>query len=240
MTTARDDILSAVGRTDGRTDGRRMEGGSAAGDGVTARLAAKKQNVRPARSADDGNVVLRFIEEAERAGTDVRRAASREEIPAIVAAYLRDSKLAGDIRVSSDPDYVAIPWASEPMISTSTGPADPADTASLGIAFCGIAETGTLMMKSSPENPSMLNYLPILHIGVVPEEKIVGGLETAWALLREQSGGGTGTGTDTGMVIMPRMINLITGPSRTADIEQELLMGAHGPQSHMVIILNKG
>ncbi|NQV43996.1 MAG: lactate utilization protein [Rhodospirillales bacterium] len=238
MTTARDDILSAISRTDDRTDGRRMGRGSAAVDDVIARLAAKKQNVRPARSVDDETVVHRFIEEAERAGTDVRRAASPEEIPGIVATYLRDANLAGDIRVSSDPDYAAIPWASEPMITTSTGPADPADTASLGIAFCGIAETGTLMMTSSPENPSMLNYLPILHIGVVAEEKIVGGLETAWVLLREQSGECTGTGT--GTVDMPRMINLITGPSRTADIEQELLMGAHGPQSHMVIILNKG
>jgi len=236
MTTARDDILSAIGRT----DGRRMADGSVAGDTVTARLAAKKQNVRPARSADDEAVVDRFIEEAERAGTDVRRATSREEIPAIVAAYLRNANLAGDIRVSSDPDYIAIPWASEPMITTSTGPADPADTASLGIAFCGIAETGTLMMKSSPENPSMLNYLPILHIGILPEERIVGGLETAWALLRAQSGEDTETGTATGTPALPRMINLITGPSRTADIEQELLMGAHGPQSHMVIILNKG
>lgn len=230
MTGAREHILSAVRRvTDmGPTD-------TGTDDAAASRLAARASNLRPVRAADDATVLSRFAEESARAGTDVRHAASVNDIPAIIATYLREQSMPGDIRVSGDPVSrdapLAIPWANEPMISISTGAASPGDTASLSIALCGIAETGTLMMISSRETPTMLNYLPFLHVGVLPQNRIVGSLETAWSILRDQSGSEN--------TPMPRMINLITGPSRTADIEQELLMGAHGPQKHMVIILKE-
>lgn len=223
MTNPREQILAAVRRA------TNMAGG--AGDVVAARIAARAPNLRPARGADDALVVSRFAEEAERAGTDVRHAASVDDIPAIIADYLRDQNLSGDIRVSGDPVSKTIPWTAEPLLSVSTGAAEPGDTASFSVAACGIAETGTLMMASSPDNPTMLNYLPFLHIGVLRQDRIVGSLETAWDLMRNLSGSKT--------TLMPRMVNLITGPSRTADIEQELLMGAHGPQKHMLIILRQ-
>lgn len=218
MTSSRDAMLSAVFRAAGNGPESRAA--------VADRLASRKQNVRPLRSADDPNVIARFAEEAARAGTDVIRAASLTDVPTLIAKYVRDMNMPGDIRVATDPALAGIPWQMEPGLRVETGPAKPEDTASLSMAYCGVAETGTLVMRSSPENPTMLNYLPFLHIGMLPEEKIVGGLETAWALLREQF-----------PQTMPRMINLITGPSRTADIEQELLMGAHGPQKHMIIML---
>ncbi len=226
MTGAREHILSAVRRATGTG-----AAGAGADDTVASRLAAHAPNLRPARAADNATVVSRFAEEAVRAGTDVRHATGVDEIPAIIAAYLREQNMPGGIRVSDDPISTAIPWVNEPLISVSTGAADPGDTASLSVALSGIAETGTLMMNSSPENPTMLNYLPFLHVGVLPESQIVGSLESAWSILRRQSGSEN--------TAMPRMINLITGPSRTADIEQELLMGAHGPQKHMVIILKE-
>jgi len=221
MTTARDDVLSAVRAA--------TEGGNGTAESVASRLGALAANLRPARSAEDDNMVSRFMDEAERVGTDVRKAASVDEIPTIVADYLRDQNMGSDIRVSGDPLAQSVPWSREALISVSNGPAEAADTASLSVAMAGVAETGTLMMRSSAENPTMLNYLPLVHIAVLPESRIVGGYETAWERVRKLSGGNR---------FMSRMINLITGPSRTADIEQQLLMGAHGPQKHMVVVLS--
>lgn len=220
MTAARDSVLGAIRKATGMGDG--------SSDAVTARLDARAANIRPARANDDAEVIDRFETEATRAGTDVRRAASLDEVPGIVAAYLREHNLGNDIRVSGDPLAQSAPWDKEAMISVSSGPAEPTDTASCSVALAGVAETGTLMMRSGSENPAMLNYLPLAHIALLAESRIVGGYETAWQRVRDA--GGTES-------FMTRMINLITGPSRTADIEQELLMGAHGPQKHMVIIL---
>jgi len=151
-TPAREQILSAV---------RRVTGAGSE--------PARAPNVIPARGADDAAVVSRFMAESERAGSDVRLVSGVDEIPAVISAYLRDHNLGGQIRVSSDPLAEAIPWPDDPMISAAAGPAEPDDTASLSVALSGIAETGTLMIASSPENPAMLNYLPFVHVGVIPE-----------------------------------------------------------------------
>ncbi len=88
----------------------------------------------------------------------------------------------------------------------------------------GLAETGTLVMLSSHQEPRMISLLPPLHIAVVPESRIIGNLDellTLHALPAEQT---------SSMV-------LITGPSRTGDIEQILVRGVHGPgELHVVII----
>jgi len=221
MSNARRDILAAVAAA--------TEKDPNAAARVADRLSVHAANVIPQRGAEGEQVVSRFIEEAERAGTDIRQVSALADIPGVVSAYLREQNLAGDVRISSDPISLNIPWADEALIAVSHGAAEPDDTASLSVALCGIAETGTVMMKSSAENPVLLNYLPFLHVGLLPQSRIVGSLEMAWSALRRASGEG----------VMPRMVNLITGPSRTADIEQELLMGAHGPQKHMVIILKE-
>lgn len=222
MSGARESILLEVRAA--------TEGGNGNAEVVAARLNARSANVQPARSAEDATIVSRFVDEATRAGTDVREAATPQEVPGIVAAYLREQNMGSDLRVSGDPLAQDIPWEDESLISVSTGPAGPGDSASLSVALAGIAETGTLMMRSSANNPAMLNYLPLAHVAVLPKSRIVGGYETAWNMVRELSGGGR---------FMSRMINLITGPSRTADIEQQLLMGAHGPQKHLIVILDK-
>jgi L-lactate dehydrogenase complex protein LldG len=95
-------------------------------------------------------------------------------------------------------------------------------------AFAGVAETGTLIMASGPDNPTTLNFLPDTHIVVVDAKDIVGDYETVWARLRDKFG------TDA----LPRAINMITGPSRSADIAQILILGAHGPRRLHVLIVS--
>ncbi len=96
-------------------------------------------------------------------------------------------------------------------------------------AFGAVAETGTLVMASGADNPTSLNFLPDNHIVVVEASDVAGDYETVWQRLREKFGDG----------VMPRAVNLITGPSRSADIEQTLLLGAHGPRRLHVILVGE-
>ncbi len=84
------------------------------------------------------------------------------------------------------------------------------------------------MLTSGPERPTTLNFLPETHIVLLTADQVVGGMEEAWAKLRERYGRG----------VMPRTVNLITGPSRSADIEQTLQMGAHGPRRLHIILVD--
>ena len=96
-------------------------------------------------------------------------------------------------------------------------------------AFAGIAETGTLMLRSGPESPSTLNFLPDTHMVVLRASQIRKSYEDGWDEIRRQM--------DSRPDSLPRTVNFITGPSRTGDIEQKILMGAHGPRRlHIVLI----
>jgi L-lactate dehydrogenase complex protein LldG len=101
------------------------------------------------------------------------------------------------------------------------------DTDLVGItgAFCAIAETGTLMTVSGRETPATVSLLPETHIAVVRKSRIVRGMEEAWQLARDELGR------------LPRSVNFISGPSRTADIEQTVTVGAHGPYRVHVIVV---
>ena len=108
--------------------------------------------------------------------------------------------------------------------------AEDADAVSLTAAFAGIAETGTCMLLSGPESPTGLTLLPETHIVVLRVGQVVGPYEEAWARLRRRNAGD-------GAWSMPRTVSLITGPSRSADIEQTMQIGAHGPRRlHIVLV----
>ncbi|MGH7055097.1 MAG: LutC/YkgG family protein, partial [Stellaceae bacterium] len=123
-----------------------------------------------------------------------------------------------------------IPWESRPLLHIRRGRAEASDPASLTPAFAAIAETGTLMLISGAETPTTLNFLPDTHIVILHERQIVAAYEDAWDRLRARAG-----------ARLPRTVNFITGPSRTADIEQHLELGAHGPRRlHIVMVAEHG
>ena len=94
-------------------------------------------------------------------------------------------------------------------------------------AFCAVAETGSLMLLSGPQTYSSASLLPETHIAVVPASRIVGAMEDAFALARAEHGE------------LPRAVNIISGPSRTGDIEQTIVLGAHGPyRVHVILVMN--
>jgi L-lactate dehydrogenase complex protein LldG len=132
--------------------------------------------------------------------------------------------------MSPDPALDAVPWSERPLLEIARGRADPADLVSLTPAFAAIAETGTLMLTSGAKTPATLNFLPDNHIVVLRASDVVGTYEDGLGRLRPKSGAAEGT-------FMPRTVNFITGPSRTADIELTLIMGAHGPRRlHIVLV----
>ena len=209
------DIRRALGVT-GNEDARRRA--------VAARLAAAPEGVIPAcgRSADPAAI---FRAEAERVFATVEQVATPAEIPARIADVLRAKNLPPRLRKGDDAYLAALPWTAT-TLTLDNGPVQADDAVGLSRAFAGVAETGTLALVSGPDNPTTLNFLPETHIVVIEAGKIVGNYEAFWEMLRAAYGEGT----------MPRTVNFITGPSRSADIEQTLLLGAHGPRALHIII----
>jgi L-lactate dehydrogenase complex protein LldG len=148
-------------------------------------------------------------------------------VPKEVAALLRAHNLPMAVRHGGDPLLTGLPWEQERTLTVSTGPSDGNDLASLSHAFGAAAESGTLVLLSGADNPTTLNFLPDTHIVLVGADDIAGDYETLWERLRDRFGVGS----------LPRAINLITGPSRSADVEQTLILGAHGPRRLHVIVV---
>jgi L-lactate dehydrogenase complex protein LldG len=212
------DIREALGR--GRLPAEEREA-------LERRLRFPRANVVPARGQKDGAARIEtFIAEAERVNATTETLEGWRHVPAAVAGYLRAHNLPMMVRAATDPALV--PWADEPSLSVATGAAEAEDQVSVTSAFAGIAETGTLMLLSGPTSPTSLNFLPADHLVAIARERIVGTYEDAFMLLRAEIGVG---------LALPRVLNWITGPSRTADIEQTLLLGAHGPRRlHIMVI----
>jgi len=197
----------------------------AAGPAVPAR------HVIPARGdlAPTKRAAL-FVSMAEEAAATVDRVNSATDVPAAIAGFLANNNLPTRLVRAPDARLAALPWEKAPMLDVGEGLAGPDDPVSVTPAFAGIAETGTLMLLSGPDHPSTLNLLPDAHIAVVWEGDLVGCVEDGWDRLRARAGDG-----DDGF--MPRTVLFVTGPSRSADIEQTLQMGAHGPrQLHIVLV----
>lgn len=200
---------------------------------LDAHLCERPRGPVPARSRrPHAELVDLFVGMAEEAAATVERLSGTSGIPGAVASYLQARNLPAEVRLAPDPALTGLDWAAgAPMLSVSDGPADGGMTVSVTRAFAGIAETGTLMLTSGAHAPTTLNFLPETHIVVLPAEAVVGPYEDAWARLRADGGEDDG---------WPRTVNLITGPSRTGDIEQTIQLGAHGPRRLHILVVDDG
>ena len=220
--SAREDILSNIRRSLGVT-GREAPRVSA----VQERLRSAPRGVMPARGQVSGaERVALFRSEAERVAASVAEVAQPQDIVSEAARYLREHNLPATLRMGADARLAELDW-SETAIEVTHGPSQGDDLNGLSHAFGAIAETGTLAMTSGPGNPTTLNFLPDNHIVVLREADMVGDAESLWDRLRAAYG----------KAIAPRTVNLITGPSRSGDIEQQIVLGAHGPRRLHIIIL---
>jgi len=170
----------------------------------------------------EGDLVARFRARAESMQSTTDAVGSAVEVPRAVARYLEANRLprAGCVW----PGLERLDWAGAGL-ALEARPASDRDALGVTGVFAALAETGTLMLVSGAGTPATTSLLPETHVAVVPADRIVKRMEDGWALARAELG------------ILPRAVNFVSGPSRTADIDQTLVLGAHGPyRLHMVIV----
>jgi L-lactate dehydrogenase complex protein LldG len=219
---SRDAVLGRVRRALGKSgpeDQARAE--------AQAYAAAHAQGPRPAMPAD---LLQRFLDRAAVMSSTVERIASPGEIPVAVARYIDALKLPPRLAMQESrsgvcwPEFGGLDWKSVGL-DIEARPTVGDDRIGITGTFCAIAETGTLVVITGEPWPSATTLLPDTHFAVVRADRIVSGMEEAFALVRAER------------PAMPRGIHLISGPSRTGDIEQTIVLGAHGPyRVHILVI----
>lgn len=197
--------------------GKAAEPGADELEAVRAHLDTHPRSAAP---RDEWDPLTRFRERALALASTVGEAAAAD-VPAHVAAYLHERAL--PLRLVCWQEFDELDWG-RAGIQADARPARGDDLVGLTGAFCGVAETGTLMTLSGARTPPSVSLLPETHIAVLRRARVVRSMEDAWALLRSEA------------AAMPRAVSFISGPSRTADIEQTVTLGAHGPyRVHIVL-----
>lgn len=215
MTGARERILARIRAARGAGNA------SSAADleAVESRIGGHPLSVRPTMAWE---TVPRFREQCLVSSSTVDDVASLAEVPAAVGRYLRERQL--PLQAVAWPDLAALDWSAS-GVAVEGRPARGDDLVGITGAYAAIAETGTLVFLSGPATPAAASLLPETHIAVVEAGRVVRAMEEAWALMRSE-------GREP-----PRAINLVSGPSRTADIEGQLQLGAHGPfRVHVILV----
>ena len=222
MSEARERVLARVRNALGPRDGD-----AAARARAEAYLAAHAQGPRPTLPMD---LAARFMQRACDMESTVERIESADAIPTHVARYLDTLKLPPELAAQRShagvcwSEFAALDWASAGL-HIEARPTLGDDRLGITGAFCGIAETGTLVILSGAETPTATTLLPDTHVAVLRADRIVAGMEEAFALIARERGR------------LPRAVNLISGPSRTGDIEQTIVVGAHGPfRVHILVV----
>jgi len=173
----------------------------------------------PAVARDD--LISRFTQRAEMNAARVERLESLALVPEAVARALAAQNLPA--RLCAGPGLNGLDWGA---IDVQPGRAGPADSAAIFRVLTAVAETGSLLITSAGGQPMTQAFLPDLNIAVLMAGDLAAGLDEALAKLRAQGP-------------MPRATTFITGPSRTGDIEQTMVLGAHGPRSLTILIVDE-
>lgn len=212
---ARRQILARIRAAQGRA----AEPDATERDGVADYLARHPSGPRPPAP---GDLVAAFVDEATNLATTVDEVATLADAPAAAARYLSAHDL--PMQAVAWRTLGELDWAAAGVAVEFRKPVD-GDLVGLTGCFCATAETGSLVLLSGPDTYASAGLLPETHIAVVPASRIVAGHEDAFALIRAERGE------------LPRAVNFVSGPSRTGDIEQTIVLGAHGPYRVHVIVV---
>ena len=204
---------------------QRVRGGLGKGDLAGRRAAAESLVRNPVRGPQprlDADLTRRFASKARYLASSVEHVDCLAQVPTAVARYLADQGL--PLLAVATGDVAGFDWPGA-GVEIAVRVAVDADKTGISGCFCAIAETGTLMLLAGPQTPGSVSLLPETHIAIVPVGRIVATMEDAFALLRAEHGK------------LPRAVNFISGPSRTGDIEQTIVLGAHGPcRVHLILV----
>ncbi|MFL3655486.1 MAG: lactate utilization protein C [Halioglobus sp.] len=153
-------------------------------------------------------------------------ASNRSEAVRAIAHYLYAHFHSYRLVAGNDPRLAAMPWRDAGVLPRF-GSLQAGEPVALSFARLGVVETGAILTWTGKANPAANNFLPEHHIVLVDKNDLVPTMENAWEKIHhavEKTG-------------RPRGIHFIAGPSSTADIEGDLVYGAHGPQRWHVILL---
>ena len=214
-------VAAALGREGGRAPTLEERPAS-----VAARLSSAGRHTLP-RVEDD--LAAQLVRNMEAVLMSVVRLQRPEEVPDAVAFWLDSEDIGGDVTVApalAKDGYAALDWPAGERDGRTwrQGAASGEESTSVTPCLAGVAETGSVALASGPDTPATLAFLPENHVVVLRAADIVPHVEDVFARLRER-------GT------LPRALNFVTGPSRTADIEQTIEIGAHGPRRMHVLIV---
>lgn len=174
------------------------------------------------RPAPGGDLITRFIHQVERVSGTIDQVGAMQEVAAASSAYLDTHSVAR--KAVAWPTLAGLDWQGAGLEVDFRPPVNE-DLVGITGCFCAVAETGSLLLLSGADTFPSAALLPETLIAVVPKSRIVGCMEDAFALVRAERGE------------LPRAANFISGPSRTADIEQTIVLGAHGPyRMHLIIV----
>lgn len=215
MNNARDNILARIRNANQQL----VKGGSE--KAVNERIQQHSRGPQPQWS---GDLLVRFTEKTEQAASSYETVKDESEIVSAVSAYLTAQSLENKIVCAGTALLERLEWPY--AISAETRLATTDDKVVLVEAFAAIAETGSIVMYSDKQTPTSLNFLPDHFLCVVNKRSIVSHMEDIWERLRAERES------------FPRAINIVTGPSRTADVEQIIQMGAHGPRRVHLLLLD--
>ena len=217
--SARDAVLARIADALGRPESDAPVDLSNQPPDVCARLKGAHRHTLP---RVDNDLVPALISSMESVLMSVVRLQSLDDCVAAVDWYLEseglDVSATGAVTVA--PALGNIAWPDH----YAMGPASGVEQVSITPCIAAVAETGSIVTISGEQTPATLNFLPETHIIVVRESQVLKHVDDVFPMLRELN-------------VLPRAVNFITGPSRTADIEQTLEIGAHGPRRMHVLLL---
>ena len=202
-------VASALGREGALTTADTLP------DVVTRRMGSPRRHTLPSIGDD---LIARAIEQMEGVLMSVVRLQSRDDIAEAVRFWCESEGIEGELSVS--PALSDLKWPE----GTHAGPATGTEVISVTPCLAAVAETGSVVLASDAKTPATLNFLPENHVVVLHENQIAAHVDDVFPLIR-------------GLQVLPRALNFVTGPSRTADIEQTLEIGAHGPRRMHVLLL---
>lgn len=215
---ARRNILARIRAASGRMG----EPQSAEREAVAEYLSRHPAGPRPPMAVDKEGLVERFVAEARLMATTVDAVDALEQAPEAVARYLSAGGLAPNAIAWRTLE--ALPWAAAGL-AVAFRTLVNGDLVGITGCFCATAETGSLALVSGAGTDVSAALLPETHVALVPASRIVAGHEEAFALMRAELGE------------LPRAVNFVSGPSRTGDIEQTIVLGAHGPyRVHAIVV----
>lgn len=165
-----------------------------------------------------------FVEKAEKASAVVSSLASARDLPSAVLDHLHREGLPKSIVAAPHALLRGLSW---PDVEVAFRAARPEDRAAVTVAAYGVAETGSVVLQSGQATPTTLNFLPDQLMVVLPRARILAHPEQVWSGLRAEGAS------------LPRAVNFVAGPSRTADVEQKMQLGAHGPRSVRIFVMEE-